>query len=72
MIGQDHGIGRFSLETGGVLQLAYFDKDRALPFLRGKLGRSLRLPSEGLAVVAEPADPPTPRAALAAFLARLG
>ncbi|MHC4937550.1 MAG: transcription-repair coupling factor [Planctomycetota bacterium] len=72
IIGQDHGIGRFSLETGGVLQLGYFDKDRALPFLRNKLGRSLRLPQEWLAVVAEPADPPTPRAALQAFLARLG
>jgi len=72
VLGQDHGIGRFSLETGGVLQIAYFDADRALPFLRGKLARSLRLPQEGLAVVAEPVEPHTPRAALAAFLARLG
>jgi len=72
VLGQDHGLGRFSMETGGVLQIAYFDEARALPFLRRKLGRSLRLPQEGLAVVAEPAEPPAPRAALAAFLSRLG
>ncbi|MEM8884524.1 MAG: transcription-repair coupling factor [Planctomycetota bacterium] len=71
ILGQDHGLSRFALETGGVLQIAYFDKDRALPFLRQRLGRSLRLPQEGLAVVGETVDPPTPRAALAAFLKRL-
>jgi transcription-repair coupling factor (superfamily II helicase) len=71
ILGQDHGIARFSMETGGVLQLAIFDMDRGLPFLRKKLGRSLRQPMEGLAVVVEPAKPPTARAALDAFLTRL-
>jgi len=72
ILGQEHGIGRFSLETGGVIQMGLFDEPRAVKFLRGKLGRSLRLPREALAVIAEPADPPTARRALAVLLERLG
>jgi len=71
ILGQRHGIGRFALERGGVLQLGLRDPERALPYLRRKLGRSLRLPEEGVAIVAEPVVPPTPEAALAALLRRL-
>jgi transcription-repair coupling factor (superfamily II helicase) len=69
VIGQDHGIGRFAVEAGGVLQMTLSDPARALPFLRGKLGSKLRLPEEGLAIVA---DAVRPADALAAFLRLLG
>lgn len=72
ILGQETGIGRFSLETGGVIQMGLFDVARAVKFLRSKLGRSLRLPKEALAVIAEPASPPTARSALAVLLERLG
>jgi len=72
ILGQARGIGRFSLETGGVIQMGLFDAARATKFLRSKLGRSLRLPKEALAVIAEAADPPTARRALAVLLERLG
>jgi len=71
IVGQDHGIARFALERGGVLQMTLSDAARALPFLRRRLGRSLRQPEEHLAIVAEPVQPATPRAALARFLALL-
>ncbi|MHC4954384.1 MAG: transcription-repair coupling factor [Planctomycetota bacterium] len=71
ILGQNEGIARFSLETGGVIQMGLFDEQRAVRFLRGKLGRSLRLPKEGLAVIAEPASPPKPRRALEVLLERL-
>jgi len=68
ILGQEHGIARFSMEKGGTLQMAILDPARALPFLRSKLGRSLRLPQEGLAIVAEPVKPAGPSRALARFL----
>jgi len=71
ILGQESGIGRFSLETGGVVQMGLFDEARAVKFLRSRLGRSLRLPREGLAVIAEPAAPATARRALAVLLERL-
>ncbi|MGQ0612723.1 MAG: transcription-repair coupling factor [Planctomycetaceae bacterium] len=71
IVGQEHGIARFSLEKGGVLQMALREPARALPFLRKHLGASLRLPQEGLAVVAEPVLPPTATRALEVCLARL-
>jgi len=72
LVGQRHGIARFGLERGAVLQLALKDPARAVPFLRRALGASLRLPEEGLAIVAEPVHPPTAAAALATLLSRLG
>ncbi|MFQ5845998.1 MAG: TRCF domain-containing protein, partial [Planctomycetota bacterium] len=71
VLGQEHGIGRFALEAGGVLQLTLDDPDRALPFLRRRLGRSLRLPEERLAILAEALDPPDPARALEILLERL-
>ena len=71
ILGQQQGIARFSLETGGVIQLGLLEERKAIRFLRGKLGNSLRLPREALAVIAEPANPPTPRQALADLLSRL-
>jgi len=72
VIGQDHGISRFALEKGGVLQITILDPVRALPFLRRKLGRSLRQPTDRIALLAEPVRPPTAARALETFLARLG
>ena len=71
ILGQQQGIARFSLETGGVIQLGLLDEQKSVRFLRSKLGNSLRLPREALAVIAEPADPPTPRQALKDLLRRL-
>jgi len=68
VVGQDHGIGRFALESGGVLQMTMADPDRALPFLRRKLGRKLRLPEGPVAIHADPVRPPRPVAALARYL----
>jgi transcription-repair coupling factor (superfamily II helicase) len=68
IIGQDHGIGRFAMETGGVLQMTLLDADRALPFLRRRLRASLRQPEAHLAIVAEPVRPARGREALRAFL----
>jgi hypothetical protein len=68
VLGQEHGIARFSMERGGTLQMTILDPVRALPFLRGKLGRSLRLPEPPLAIVAEPVRPAAPERALARFL----
>ncbi|MCK6460769.1 MAG: transcription-repair coupling factor, partial [Planctomycetes bacterium] len=70
--GQEHGIARFSMEKDGTLQMSLADPARALPFLRAKLGRSLRLPEERRAIVAEPVKPPDPARALARFLELLG
>ncbi|MHC5052906.1 MAG: TRCF domain-containing protein, partial [Planctomycetota bacterium] len=72
VIGQDHGIARFALETGGVLQMTLADPERALPFLRRRLGASLRQPEDGIAIVAEPVEPRTGERALARFLELLG
>jgi transcription-repair coupling factor (superfamily II helicase) len=72
VIGQEHGIARFAMEKGGVLQMTILDPARALPFLRSKLGRSLRQPQEGTAIVAEPQKPADPARALARFLELLG
>ncbi|MHC4164606.1 MAG: transcription-repair coupling factor [Planctomycetota bacterium] len=68
VIGQDHGIARFALETGGVLQMTLADPERALPFLRRRLGTSLRLPEDGIAIVAEPVQPRKGERALQRFL----
>jgi transcription-repair coupling factor (superfamily II helicase) len=72
IVGQDEGIARFALETGGVLHMTMADPERALSFLRERLGHSLRLPEGLVAIVAEPVRPPTPKNALARFLALLG
>ena len=72
VIGQEHGIARFAMETGGVLQMTLLDPERALAFLRRRLRGSLRQPEERLVVVAEPVEPATPEQALAAFLRLLG
>ncbi|HEX5139027.1 MAG TPA: transcription-repair coupling factor [Planctomycetota bacterium] len=69
IVGQEHGIARFSMERDGTLQMSIGDPSRALPFLREKLGRSLRQPKDGLAIVAEPVKPAEPSLALARFLA---
>ncbi len=71
ILGQDHGILRFALEKNGVLQMALLDERKAVPFLRSRLGASLRLPEEGVAILAEPLRPPDPRRALGEFLRRL-
>jgi len=71
VLGQTHGIRRFSLERGGVLQMSMREPEVALPFLRGRLGRSLRQVDDRLVVIAEPVSPPSPKAALEAFLRRL-
>ncbi len=68
ILGQEHGVARFSMERDGTLQMTVADPGRALPFLRGKLGRSLRQPRDGLAIVAEPVRPASPERALARFL----
>ncbi|MFI5402162.1 MAG: TRCF domain-containing protein, partial [Planctomycetota bacterium] len=68
ILGQEHGIARFSMEKGGTLQMTMLDPVRALPFLRARLGRSLRLPEPPLAIVAEPVKPAVPQRALARFL----
>lgn len=72
ILGQEHGIARFSVDRAGTLQMTILDPARALPFLRGKLGRSLRLPEPPLAIVAEPVKPAEPERALARFLHLLG
>ena len=72
ILGQDHGIGRFAMEVGGVLQMTISDEEKALPFLRQKLKGSLRQPEEGIAIVAEPVRPARPDAALDEFLRLLG
>ncbi len=72
VLGQEHGIGRFALETGGVLQMGLNDPERALPFLRRRAGRSLRLPEERVAILADAVDPPDPVRALRVFLDLLG
>ena len=72
VLGQEHGIGRFALETGGVLQMGLNDPERALPFLRRRAGRSLRLPEERVAILADAIDPPDPEQALRVFLDLLG
>ena len=59
------------LDPNGDPAAVYEGLEKASGFLRGKLGRSLRLPKAGQAVIAEPADPPTPRRALAVLLERL-
>jgi transcription-repair coupling factor (superfamily II helicase) len=68
IVGQEHGIARFAMERGGTLQMALLDADRALPFLRRRLGRSLRQPEERVAIVAEPVRPAEPERALSRFL----
>ncbi|MHC4958071.1 MAG: transcription-repair coupling factor [Planctomycetota bacterium] len=68
VIGQDHAIARFGLETGGVLQMTIADADKAVPFLRARLGSALRLPEQNIAIHADPVRPPTGRAALARYL----
>ncbi len=68
VVGQDYGIGRFAMETGGVLQMTMFDSDRALPFLRKKLGKELRLPENRIAIVATPVRPPSAQGALDRYL----
>jgi len=72
VIGQDHGIARFALETGGVLQMTLLNLDLALPFLRSRLKKSLRQPEPLIALVAEPVRPPSARAALETYLRLLG
>jgi transcription-repair coupling factor (superfamily II helicase) len=72
ILGQEHGIARFSMDRGGILQMTIPDPVRSLPFLRSRLGRSLRLPEERLAIVAEPVKPAEPECALARFLELLG
>lgn len=71
IIGQDHGIGRFAMETGGVLQMTLLDAERALPFLRRRLRASLRLPEAHVAIVAEPVRPARGPEALRTYLALL-
>jgi transcription-repair coupling factor (superfamily II helicase) len=68
VIGQEHGIARFAMEKGGTLQMTILDPARALPFLKAKLGRSLREPQPGTAIVAEPVRPAESRRALARLL----
>jgi hypothetical protein len=72
IIGQDFGIARFGMESGGVLQMAVSDPVKALPFLRRKLKGALRLPERNIAIVGEPVRPARPLAALAAYLRLLG
>jgi transcription-repair coupling factor (superfamily II helicase) len=72
IIGQDHGIARFGMESGGVLQMAISDPGRALPFLRRKLRGSLRLPERNIAIVGEPMRPARSMTALATYLQLLG
>jgi transcription-repair coupling factor (superfamily II helicase) len=72
IIGQDHGIARFGMESGGVLQMAISDPGRALPFLRRKLKGSLRLPERNIAIVGEPMRPARSMTALATYLQLLG
>ena len=72
VLGQDHGIARFAMESGGVLQMILGDPDRALKFLRAKLGKSLRIPELPVVIVAETVKPPRPQAALDRFLTLLG
>ena len=55
-----------------MLQMTMSDPNKALPFLRERLGRSLRLPEGLLAIVAEPVRPAKGAAALAKFLELLG
>jgi len=72
VIGQENGIARFALETGGVLQMTLLDAERALPWLRSKLGSQLRQPEAHLAIVANPVRPPRPLVALRRYLELLG
>jgi transcription-repair coupling factor (superfamily II helicase) len=68
ILGQDRGIARFAMETGGVLQMTIGDAALAIPFLKEKLGRSLRRPDDRIAIVAEPVRPAEAARALARFL----
>ena len=68
ILGQEHGIARFAMETGGVLQMTLADADRAVPFLRTRLGKALRQVDRDLVVVADPVRPPDPAKALARLL----
>jgi len=72
IIGQDHGIGRFAMEAGGVLQMTMSDPERALPFLRQRLKGALRLPEGLLAIVADPVRPPQGDGALRRYLQLFG
>jgi len=72
VLGQDHGIARFAMETGGVLQMTLSNPELALPFLRQRLKRELRLPETGIAIVAAPVRPAEPVAALRRYLELLG
>ena len=68
VVGQEHGIARFALEKGGVLQMTLRDPAKATPFLRQRLRAELRLPEAGLAIVASPVRPGDAGAALYRFL----